>query len=123
MTNLHNEELSTWRFTGDVSPIEHGGLWIKETSENSYDIVKLQTDYDGTVYFAWGTIDLDDSWIDIEQVESYGGCKKEENVLWFIDSVLNYYGSENFCGNPDTYKLYDDNELIESELLKMGIKI
>lgn len=46
-----------------------------------------------------GYIDINDSWIDVDEVESFADCSKETDPEWFAEALLQYYGAENFGGN------------------------
>lgn len=107
---MADNNLSTWRFIGDVNPVEHGGIWIRlsEGSQDDYEFVKVQEWFDEHIAVATGVVCVSDEWIDREGVESYGDVSLVMNPVGYVESVVSYYGFGQFDSSPD-YIPVDDN--------------
>lgn len=93
---------------GDVNPLEHGGIWVRQTGKNSFDILKNIPETNELYDLL---VEIDDSWIEKDAVMSYIGMTKEDfDPLQFAIGCTEYYSPENF-GN--IYKCKTQNELID----------
>lgn len=93
---------TTWEYIGDVNPFEHGGTWFRqeEGSESTFEFITVQEAQDEHVLIAHGIIDLDDSWIDKNSIESYSEVNYGNNVET-AHAVLSYYGYYEFDQDPN----------------------
>lgn len=98
---------TTWEYIGDVNPFEHGGTWFRqeEGSESTFEFITVQEAQDEYVLIARGNIDLEDSWIDKNSVESYSEVNYGNNVET-AHAVLSYYGYYEFDQDPN----YENSE-------------
>lgn len=102
-----------WENYGDVNFLD-GGFIIKDLGNGEYDFVACNVVYDVDSDHHYlieeGTIDINDSWIDVEEIERYADCKKDEEPVWFARACVDYYGAENFGANVPRRGLedYDD---------------
>lgn len=102
-----------WENVGDVNFLD-GGFIIKDLGNGEYDFVACNVVYDVDSDHHYlieeGTIDINDSWIDVEEIERYADCKKDEEPVWFARACVDYYGAENFGANVPRRGLedYDD---------------
>jgi hypothetical protein len=69
-----------------------------------------------------GYIDINDSWIDVDSVESFSDAMKESDPWWFAEACLQYYGAENFGGNVPMRGDDLDDWLLTSEEVEEHMK-
>lgn len=124
--NCHEKLNNGWVFIGDVNPIEHGGIWIREEEGGNgeqFEFVKVQEWFDEHIAIAHGTLDITDDWIDREGVESYGDSSLAESPHNYVATVVDYYGIGEFDQSPN-YLPVDDNteELAKAYLKGQGIE-
>jgi len=101
---------------GDVNPLDHGGIWVKEINEAVFEIVKNIPETKELYYLE---VDITDTWIEKEGVMSFIGMTEEEfNPVWYAIGCTDYYSPENF---GSIYKMETQTELIEF-LNARGIK-
>jgi hypothetical protein len=116
-----------WRAYGDINPLQHGGLWMKQVDEggNIYSILKvinLENDPNGAGFIvADGIVDITDDWICMEDVFSYGGldpklATNEDIAL----TAFSYYGAENCDGTAERYK---DESVVIHFITELGITL
>lgn len=105
---------------GDVNFFEYGRLLEKAEDINCFNILVCNYVYDCTDIercFQFDTcyVDISDNWIDIDAVESYSGCSKENEPELFALACIDYYGVENFGGTVyyDESQFYTKNEIKE----------
>lgn len=113
MANNENKgtmEIGAWEFSGDVNPVEHGGIWVRKLWENEYEFIKVQEWFDDHIAVAHGQFDITEDWIDQEGVESYGDTSRENNPHDFVGMVVSYYGIGEFDSSPDYIPLDDRAE-------------
>lgn len=98
-----------WENYGDCNPIDYDGLWLKETGEGVFDFIKTYNlkyacDEKGWL-FGWGTIDINDSWIDITSVLDFSGIDRAEELedIILAREIINYYGADNFGGVEERF--------------------
>lgn len=106
---------------GDVNPLEHGGQWIKKTSEYDYCVVTVDKVEDQEDLLRVGVCCLDpnDSWIDINAVESCCDTPDSNKERFALD-VVSYYGAEQ-CGG--CYSQFNRETTIEFlKNLKIEVK-
>ena len=102
-----------WENYGDVNFLD-GGFIIKDLGNGEYDFVACNVVYDVDSDHHYlieeGTIDINDSWIDVDEIERFADCKKDEEPEWFARACVDYYGAENFGANVPRRGLedYDD---------------
>lgn len=117
---------TSWENYGDINPLEHGGEFIKKDSDypldKCYYIVKIinmgtACGEDGFMVEE-GYVDLNDDWIDWEDVESTYDTADSDEIK--VCNVFGYYGVNEF--NGDTYKFNDESEVLE-HLAAKGICI
>ena len=73
-------KLKEWVNYGDVNPIEHGGMWIREEEGSEgerFEFVKLQEWFDEHIAIHHGVVDITDDWIDKEAVGRYADVNEE----------------------------------------------
>lgn len=105
---------------GDVNPIQHGGLWIAkdETRENAYYVLRNTPIEDRAEYgkqiFDDMYVELDDTWIDWEDVRSTYGTDMENEIEKII-SVVGYYSSDNFGSRPETLTTIELVKMLRSD--------
>lgn len=110
---FENKENGSWENYGDVNFLD-GGFIIKDLGNGEYDFVACNVVYDVDSDHHYlieeGTIDINDSWIDVEEIERFADCKKDEEPIWFARACVDYYGAENFGANvpPRGLEDYDD---------------
>lgn len=99
----NEKHINEWVFIGDVNPVEHGGIWIRENGEDGddFEFIKVQEWFDEHIALAHGHVDPTDSWIDREGVESYADHKLTDGTHMFVANVVDYYGIGEFDMNPD----------------------
>lgn len=116
-----------WVNYGDVNPIPHGGLWIKqeENSPNEYRYVELElVDHDGNFEIYSGLVDLTDSWIDWDGVNKSCDIHADTSDEHKVQSLLWYYGHSNFGSyGPDAIIPYEAESLIIEALAAYGITL
>ena len=77
---------------GDVNFFDGGDLVEKEGNE--YRVIKCDLDCDTEKYFLTDDfIDIDDAWIDRNEVESF--CGKTDDDALFASDIVSYYGTQN----------------------------
>lgn len=88
-----------WENLGDVNFLD-GGFVLKDLGNGEYDFVACNVvwdvDSDHHYLLEEGTIDINDSWIDVDEIERFADCKKDEDPMWFARACVDYYGAENF---------------------------
>jgi len=111
---FENRNAQNWENIGDVNFLD-GGFIISDNGDGTYDFVRCNYVYDTPddeyVYLIEdGTVDINDSWIDVDAVESYADCKKDTDPMWFARACVDYYGGENFgaVGVPRGLDDYSD---------------
>ena len=79
-----------WESYGDVNPLEHGGVWVRQDKDdkNCFTVITLDLydEEDGTYQFTNSYIDITDSWIDWEAVSGFAG----ENRQKYASDVVSY---------------------------------
>lgn len=109
-----------WENYGDVNPVEHGGLWISKDpdTKSSYYLVEFNP-FDGGGYrIGDAYIDLTDSWISWEDVESY--VDNMETDIEKVIGIHSYYGAEHSGG---TYLNFNTLEEALAELRTWDITV
>ena len=93
---------------GDRNFFDYGMLVDSEHSDTEFDIIFCRPYDDEEDLYQCGqvTVDINDSWIEKEKVESYIGLKKEDNPIQFAIGCLEYYGAENF--GADDFWVYEN---------------
>ena len=93
----------------DIALYEYGLIW-KEINPGEYHFI-YGVGHDGCEYnsFDWADMTdkdwnelLNESWVDIEGVESFSGQTKQDLIDSFpynVDTLLAYYGYENIFGS------------------------
>jgi hypothetical protein len=112
--------MNTWENYGDVNPLEHGGLFVRRSEDDTmeFDVVHIHPDADSEkIFYADGLVSLRDDWIDWDAVGKYNGGSGTyaENAK---DAFI-YYGAENFGGNGVFITLGEVKERLEAK----GIKV
>ena len=103
---------------GDVNFFEYGRLVEKTEDTNCFNVLVCNyvcdcTDPERCFQFDNCYVDISDSWIDVDAVESYADCNKENEPELFAVACIDYYGRENFDGTM----YYNENQLYtESEI-------
>lgn len=116
---FENKENGSWVNVGDVNFLD-GGFIIYDNGDGTYDFVRCNYVYDTPddkyVYLIEdGTVDINDSWIDVDAVESYADCKKDTDPMWFARACVDYYGGENFGAVSVPRGLDDYSDYLYSE--------
>lgn len=94
---------------GDKNFFEYGVLIDADHSENEYRVLYCmpfyETDDNGNdlYYFADCNVDITDSWIDKNAVESYADVNAENAPELYAVACIEYYGVENFSSPYDGY--------------------
>lgn len=93
---------------GDVDFFD-GGCLVREISETEFEVIKCNYDCDkeNNYFLTHDIIDITDSWIDNDTVESYAGIATD-NAMYTSD-IISYYGTQNGMGVMQLSK----NEVIE----------
>lgn len=110
-----------WVNYGDVNPIPHGGFWIKQTGETTYDYVELTLVNNGMTtprmeyWIISGTVDLSDDWLEWPSVFETFDIDEDTNNEFKVNSVVGYYGYSDF-GNVDYTFLLDEKDQIKEAL-------
>lgn len=80
---------------GDVNFFD-GGRLVEDEGDGVYSIIMCDAFYDeeDSYLFAHVEIDINDSWIDIDAVERFGGVPEDEITLAL--DILSYYGPQEF---------------------------
>ena len=98
---------SEYKNYGDVNPLDYGGIWVKQTGETEYDIIKYNPDestFDDLL------VDISDSWIEHEHVMNYIGMAEETfDPIQFAIGCTEFYSIENF---GHSYIIIDREEMI-----------
>lgn len=112
---MENQTISNaWVNYGDVSPIEHGGIFVKKESETTFRIIKLQFVDDEEKNLLWDCyVDITDSWIEKESVIKtccdYITEDKPEFNVHFAIACTDYYSPANFGCNEDIFLTLDES--------------
>jgi hypothetical protein len=114
--NFENEKFENY---GDINPLQHGGIFIKQIGETEYHIVTndILEDMEGYSIVGSSIIDITDSWIDIDGVKN--SCGITVNNKQLTSDILWYYGHYHCNGEQETIK----NEEVIEYLKKYGIEI
>jgi hypothetical protein len=102
-----------WVNYGDVNPIEHGGIFVKEENETTFRIVKLQfVDDDGKNLLLDLNVDISDSWIEKEAVMNYAGISEadEDFSVNFAIACTEFYSPGNFGCHENIYLTLEESE-------------
>lgn len=101
---------------GDVNPIEHGGIWVKQVNETDFEIARNIPD---NCEFQDMCVNICDSWIDRTGVMNFIGMIEEDfNPVQFAIGCIYYYGVENF----GSYFNYESEQQLQELLNSRGIK-
>jgi hypothetical protein len=110
------EKQADYENFGDVNPLDHGGIWVKQINKTEYEIIKNIPE---TLEIYNMSIDITDSWLEKDSVMSYlGMTERDFDPLWFAIGCTDYYGVLNF---GEIYKMESEKELMEF-LTARGIK-
>lgn len=118
-----------WTNRGDANPLEHGGLWVlsdERTNGSSYkgcyyvEEVNLVPDMEGKYLVNSAYVDINDSWIDKDDVLSCMGDNEVYSEEIYATDVYRYYGAYQINGEKD--KIMDREEVVEY-LKSHGIKL
>lgn len=87
----------TWKNYGDVDFFEYGTL-VSQESETEFRILRClpYSDHEDMFQFADLHVDISDTWIDREWVESYTDCNRETEPLRYAIACTDSYGWDNF---------------------------
>ena len=101
---------------GDVNFFEYGRLVEKAEDINCFSVlvcnyVYIRKDSERCFQFDNCYVDISDSWIDVDAVESYAECSKESEPELFAIACIDYYGVRNFGGTA--YYVFTKSELKE----------
>lgn len=106
-----------WGNYGDVNFLD-GGCIIAKDPDNDSGYYVILCDY---VYDTPGEnnyllqdcyVDIDDSWIDVAEVEQADNVNKETEPEWFARYCIDWYGGENFGANVPPRGLDDYTGLL-----------
>ena len=104
-------------YYGDRNFFEYGVLVDADHSDTEFPIVYCRP-FDGEedmFFFADCEVDIDDSWIDREDVMEFIGMNSDEFYpIRFAIGCIEYYGAENFSSPYDGYTF--NREEIEEKL-------
>lgn len=108
-----------WSFIGDVNPLDHGGMWIKQTGYTNYDMVQVVPTEEGYTEIHDMYVEITDEWLDFPAVAAYGDYKTSDPIEHFIASAVSYHGQVNFGSTaPIIIRNVDsENENMITELL------
>lgn len=90
---------------GDVNFFEYGRLVEVYINDDGtiddrlpvYNVLYCEPIYDDEKYlFSPCTVDIYDTWIDVDAVERFGGVRRADSPLYFALACIDYYGIENF---------------------------
>ena len=92
------ERKLNWKNYGDVNVFE-GGCLIAHDKDRCYYCIRIDYDYDREKYqFANMYVDLDDDWINWNEVADF--CGKSNDDYWKVFYITWHYAKENFtCSN------------------------
>lgn len=102
---------------GDKNFFEYGVLVDADHSDTEFPIVYCRPfdDEEDMFFFADCNVDIDDSWIDREDVMEFIGMNSDEfDPIRFAIGCIEYYGAENFSSPYDGYTF--NREEIEEKL-------
>ena len=102
---------------GDVDFFESGRLVEKGDSNTEFRVLYCEPIYSWHVelyFFADCTVDISDSWIEREKVESFCGCTADTDPVWFALGCIDYYGAENFASPYDGFRF--EQHVIQEKL-------
>ncbi len=109
-----------WKKYGDVNPLEHGGLWVAHDTEiegRCYYVIGLNPiDGENKWRFIDGYIDLDDTWIDWNEVRVSMDTPTNASDEMLAVDCYHYYGNQ--IGDES---LLDNRGAIINELVRLGI--
>jgi hypothetical protein len=115
-----------WENYGDANPIEYGGLFIKEDTDdfpNCFYVVELvNLEWacgDEGFWVVEGYVDLNEDWIDWDGVKSYIGYEGDDDIA-LVEGAFRYYSHLEFGGS--VAELKTEEEAIE-ELKSHGINV
>ena len=113
------KKVNQWTAYGDVNPIEHGGVWMRQDTETCYQVVTVKPydDIESQWLVTDSYIDMSDSWIDRLRVASYVGCHRDDITAM---DVVSYYGEYHCNGSMD--KLYSRQD-VKKWIRSHGIKV
>ena len=106
---------------GDVNFFDYGRLLEKAEDINCFNVLICSYVYDCTdpercFQFDNCYVDICDSWIDVDAVETYAECSKESEPELFALACIEYYGVENFGGTAyyNESQFYTESEILDS---------
>ena len=102
---------------GDVNFFEYGRL-AEIQNDGTVNVLVCNSVFDcknpnRCYQFNSVNVDINDSWIDVNAVESYADVSKND-IIWFALACIDYYGVENFGG---TAYYTEEQFKTESEIL------
>lgn len=104
-----------WENYGDINPIEHGGMFVKQDLEISgryYYVVSLtHIGSEGKWLLIDGYIDLNDDWIEWDSVKKTMNTPKDADDRYLATDVMHYYGTH--CSNGEEVLLESEKEVRE----------
>lgn len=109
MTNISEK----WSNFGDANPVEHGGIFVKQDSDNSnaFYIIKNQP-IDGEEnkqYLFDLYVDTSDDWIEKESVMDYLGMTEEKfDIIQYAIGITEYYNYLNFGSRIETDNVIEE---------------
>lgn len=114
-------EKREWKAFGDVNPIEHGGIWIREDSDckGSFYIVKWSPVDDEFGMYSTGYVTPTDEWIEKESVFNYADLDDDSPIERIAIGVFEYYSPEEFGGDTE----YTYNNELMANLIAEGIEV
>lgn len=92
---------------GDKNFFEYGVLVDSEHSDTEFQILFCRPfdDEEDMFFFADCNVDIDDSWINRDDVLSFIGMnEKEFDPMRYAIGCIEYYGAENFSSPYEGYK-------------------
>ena len=104
-----------WENYGDINPIEHGGVFVKKDVHNGreYMVIHLTPFYDdGEKWLIIDAyVDLNDDWIDWDDVKSTMGTPDNADDKYLATDVVHYYGTH--CSNGEQLILESEEEVLK----------
>lgn len=103
--------INNWTNYGDINPLDHNGIWIKQDYDTNYNVVKvtnLEESCSGEGFYIEDIyIDINDTWIDLEAVKACSGVSEDNNNMLAV-AIADYYGGYNCGGSCYTLDTKDE---------------
>jgi hypothetical protein len=104
---------------GDVNPLMHGGIWVKDIGNNEFEIIRNNLEDNNNLIDVM-LVNISDDWIEKNKVMSYIGMTEDTfDPIQYAIGCTEYYSPNNF---GHTYDNMTEEQMIQFLKLR-GIEI